>query len=126
MAFEAEAVRGEGTQVGRTGIDLEDAVTDPATKVMMMVLPGDFIPARRTREKDLDQPGLLDQTLDVAVDRRDSQARDALLRDLQGLRRRQRSVGAFEGLADRHSLLGVSMHILILAASGRASRRRFS
>ena len=43
VAFEPETARRERGEVGRTGVDVEDAVADAAAEVMVVMLAGHFV-----------------------------------------------------------------------------------
>jgi photosystem II stability/assembly factor-like uncharacterized protein len=124
VALEAEAARSERAQVGRAGVDIVDAIAHPAAEMMMVVFSRHFVAARRAGEQDLREPLLFDERLDVAIDRRDADARNVLLRDLESLERREGPVGALERVADRGALLGIPLHRTILARRAPGDFRR--
>jgi len=124
VALDLETARGEGGEVGRAGIDIEDAVADATAKMVMMALPGDFVPARRAWQLNFGETLLLDQRFEVAIDRGDAQAGHRCLGNGQGLSRRQRPVGMLESLADRGALLSLSSHGAILVRSSLRTAAR--
>lgn len=78
-------------------------------EVVMVRLPRTLVYRDRSGELDGGQPALLQQVSDVSVNRRDSQALCVLLRCLENLARRKRTVGALESCSNSRPLPGLPL-----------------
>jgi len=73
---------GKTVDVRQASREIEYAAAALTMKVMMMRLPGALVDGRGTGKIDGHQPTLLEQSLDIPVDRCDTQALDLGLRSL--------------------------------------------
>jgi hypothetical protein len=85
-----------------------------ALKVVVVLVAGDFKARVVPRQAYLHQDIFFYQRFDVAVDRRDAQARHLSLRCVQHFLRQQGPVGLSNRVSDGCSLSGVSFHALSL------------
>jgi hypothetical protein len=74
---------------------------------MVMGFAGYFVPRRISGDLHRLQPALVQQGLNVAIDRSFAQSRMMALRALQNLVRRQWPVGFEKGVANRRFLPGI-------------------
>jgi hypothetical protein len=105
-----EATRRERWKARDASEHLEDLTAPAAVEMVVMVLAGDLVSSRLARQVDRDEPPLLDQTADGAVDGRDAQAWDSTLSGGQDVLGRHGPVARLEGVTDGGALAGLANH----------------
>ena len=103
--------------------DIEDPLTRGALKVVVVIEVSELVPARFVGEVDGDNPAFCDEGLDVAVHRRDADARDLLLSKLEDLLGVERSVRFLEDIANSVSLFCATWHRYLSLNGGVNCRR---
>ncbi len=122
MPFDAKAFRRELRHRSGAGVDRIDAVAAVAVEVVVVVAPGrlsvrgvcfihSFIPSDLAGQRHALNDALLQQILQAAIDRRQVQSWNGLLRRGADLGRGQRSATGDERAEDGVTLLGVSFHM---------------
>lgn len=109
MAVGDKARRSELLFIQRTTRKLEQTITGPALKMVVMFFPGSFVERPQSRPVDLLEPPLLHQQFQVAIDGRLIQRFHALPPCLQDFINSQRPVVLPEDLLDGMPLAGFSL-----------------
>ena len=98
---------GDGESAGAAG-DVEEPAAGSAVEVVVVALAAEFVARGLAGQLDGDQPAALDERLEMAVDRCQAQARDAVVRIVEDLLRAERPVGCEERIPDRGLLAGLA------------------
>jgi hypothetical protein len=110
VPLEVEATGYQTADTAGTRFDLEDAVTGPTVEVVVVALAGYLVTGGGTRQLDGAEPAVVEQRLDRAVDRRDSEAGQRGPRCSEDLVGGERAAGGGEGRADGVALTGLALH----------------
>ena len=123
VRVELESLREKRVDRDRARRELEDSLAGATTEVVVVDLAGKLVAGALPRELDRDQPSLLREMLDRAVDRRDRDTGRARLGDLGDLVGAQRPAGLHQGAANGLSLIRLPDHRsrLTTAERGRAT-----
>jgi hypothetical protein len=110
VAFDGEARRRQAGQVAGAGVHVEHALAGVAAEVVVMVAARGLVAGDLARQVHHLDRAFVDQRLQVAVDRRQSQRRDFAARGVQDFGRRQRPAGGVDRPADGGVLAGGAFH----------------
>lgn len=113
-----EALRAQGLDSIRAPMDIEGLIAGATQEVVVMRAGGEFVPHSSTRQRDLDQPSVFSEGLQVPIDGRHAEGGHDRLPPRQHLVGRERTIRGPEHAADRAALAGVSSR-----CSGRHRRQ---
>ncbi len=100
-------------QLPGASMDVVHRLTTPTLKMMVMVVMTvrELKPRRLSGQMDSLHPTLVQQGIEIAIDRGQAQAGRFRLGLLQHLSRQQRSGSPLQGVFDGAALAGVSFHV---------------
>jgi hypothetical protein len=122
MVLDRESRRRESRKIAGACVDVEDPLALATLEMMMVVAPGELEARVLRRQHHRLQLALVDERLEVAVDRCDAEAWHFLPGSFEYLMRQQGAVGLRERVADGLALTGIALHDLMLTEGRPASR----
>lgn len=126
VCFEPEAAGKRGRETRRADVDVENAVADTATEVMVMPLSVEFVARGLSGQVHGNDLPLVDHQTEVAIDRRRRDGRDKKARCRPQFLDRQRPISLLETREQRGTLPGRPHHrpflLAFLTRLGRSSR----
>ncbi len=111
MALQLKSLGKHRRQSSGTPVYLKNPVALQTTKVMVMVLPGEFVPWRFTRKLDRRQIPRFRHRLHGAIDGCDAKIRDFPPSVLKHLLGTQRTVRLLQNAINRPALVRTALHV---------------